>query len=98
MALTSGLWDAAASNKAFYVGAENNSNSLGIASLSGDAAFRHRDPGYNSSGSYTVIGDGSNSRGILAIGDSASYTGRLYAGNSASAAGAVYQTAARFST
>lgn len=92
MALTSGLWDAAASNKAFYVGAENNSNSLGIARLSGNAAFRHRDTGYNSSGSYTIVGDGSNSRGILAIGDNASYSGRLYAGNSASAAGAVYQT------
>ena len=92
LALTAGLWDAAASNKAFYVGAENNSNSLGVARLSGTAAFRHFDAGYKASGSYTVIGDGASSRGILAISDSASYAGRLYAGNNASAAGAVYQT------
>jgi autotransporter-associated beta strand protein len=92
LALTSGLWDAAANNKALYVGAENNSNYLGRVTLSSDASFRHRDPGYKSTSSYTIIGGTANSRGILAIGDSASYTGRLYAGNSASAAGAVYQT------
>lgn len=92
MELTSGLWDAAANNKAFYVGAENNSNSLAVARLSGDASFRHRDTGYNSSGSYTIAGDGSSSRGILSIGGSASYAGRLYAGNSVNSGGAVYQT------
>jgi autotransporter-associated beta strand protein len=90
--LTSGLWDAAANNKAFYVGAENNSGSLGVARLSGNAAFRHRDTGYKSSGSYTVVGDGATSRGILSIGGNASYAGRLYAGNNATAAGAVYQS------
>ncbi len=90
--LTSGLWDAAANNKAFYVGAENNSNYLAVARLTGDAAFRHRDTGYNLSGSYTIVGDGTSSRGILTIGSNASYAGRLYAGNSAAAAGAVYQT------